>query len=411
MIAGAAGVLAWRGDLRALEARLGRLFVRPEPRRQAGLYLEGLLSAAKRKNGWQLAEQIGDARPWRTQRVLSHALWDEDAARDLCREYVLEHLGAPDGVLVVDETGFLKKGEHSAGVARQYSGTAGRIENAQIGVFLAYASSKGHALIDRELYLPKREWCEDAGKRAEAAIPEEVAFATKPALASRMIGRALDACLPCAWVLGDEIYGSDRRLRMDLERREQPFVLAIRSNEKLWAVLGERLGQHAASRLAAALPARAWRRLSAGAGSKGERLYDWARLRLTRLQQPPWDHWLLVRRSRKDPKDLAYYVVFGPARTTLAALARVAGRRWAIEECFKTAKQEVGLADYEIRSWHGWHRHVTLAMLALALLAGMQAKLNAAAPRKGGQLSLDPWSASALAKSAISSAASSAPPA
>jgi len=411
MIAGAAGVLAWRGDLRALEARPGRLFVRPEPRRQAGLYLEGLLSAAKRKNGWQLAEQIGDARPWRTQRVLSHALWDEDAARDLCREYVLEHLGAPDGVLVVDETGFLKKGEHSAGVARQYSGTAGRIENAQIGVFLAYASSKGHALIDRELYLPKREWCEDAGKRAEAAIPEEVAFATKPALASRMIGRALDACLPCAWVLGDEIYGSDRRLRMDLERREQPFVLAIRSNEKLWAVLGERLGQHAASRLAAALPARAWRRLSAGAGSKGERLYDWARLRLTRLQQPPWDHWLLVRRSRKDPKDLAYYVVFGPARTTLAALARVAGRRWAIEECFKTAKQEVGLADYEIRSWHGWHRHVTLAMLALALLAGMQAKLNAAAPRKGGQLSLDPWSASALAKSAISSAASSAPPA
>ena len=411
MIADAAGVLAWRDDLRALEARLGRLFVRPEPRRQAGLYLEGLLSAAKRKNGWQLAEQIGDARPWRTQRVLSHALWDEDAARDLCREYVLEHLGAPDGVLVVDETGFLKKGEHSAGVARQYSGTAGRIENAQIGVFLAYASSKGHALIDRELYLPKREWCEDAGKRAEAAIPEEAAFATKPALASRMIGRALDACLPCAWVLGDEIYGSDRRLRMDLERREQPFVLAIRSNEKLWAVLGERLGQHAASRLAAALPARAWRRLSAGAGSKGERLHDWARLRLTRLQQPPWDHWLLVRRSRKDPKDLAYYVAFGPDRTTLAALARVAGRRWAIEECFETAKQEVGLADYEIRSWHGWHRHVTLAMLALAFLAGMRAKLNAAAPRKGGQLSLDPWSASALAKSAISSAASSAPPA
>jgi SRSO17 transposase len=411
MIADAAGVLAWRDDLRALEARLGRLFVRPEPRRQAGLYLEGLLSAAKRKNGWQLAEQIGDARPWRTQRVLSHALWDEDAARDLCREYVLEHLNAPDGVLVVDETGFLKKGEHSAGVARQYSGTAGRIENAQIGVFLAYAGGKGHALIDRELYLPRREWCEDAGKRAEAAIPEEVAFATKPALASRMIGRALDARLPCAWVLGDEIYGSDRRLRMELERREQPFVLAIRSNEKLWAVLGGRLGQHAASRLAAALPPQAWRRLSAGAGSKGERLYDWARVRLTRLQRPPWGHWLLVRRSRQDPKDLAYYVVFGPDRTTLAALARVAGRRWAIEECFEVAKQEVGLADYEIRSWHGWYRHVTLAMLALALLAGMRAKLNAAAPRKGGQPSLDPWSASALARSAISSAASSAPPA
>lgn len=405
-----ANVLAWRGELGALEARLGELFVRAEPRRQVGLYLEGLLSAVKRKNGWQLAEQIGDARPWRTQRVLSHVLWDQDAARDLCRDYAVEHLGADDGVLIVDETGFLKKGEHSAGVARQYSGTAGRIENAQIGVFLAYASGKGHALIDRELYLPE-EWCGDAGKRAAAAIPEEVPFATKPALAGRMIERALDAGLPCAWVVGDEIHGSDRRLRLAMERREQPFVLAIRSNEKLWAVLGEHLGQHTASRLAAALPARAWRRLSAGAGSKGERLYDWARLRLTRLQQPPWDHWLLIRRSRKDPKDLAYYVVFGPDRTSLATLAQVAGRRWAIEECFEVAKQEVGLADYEIRSWHGWYRHITLAMLALAFLASMRVKLNATAPQKRGQRTPDLWSTSARARSVISSAASSAPPA
>lgn len=411
MLADSASVLAWREELGALVARLGALFVRAEPRRQAGLYLEGLLSAAKRKNGWQLAEQIGDARPWRTQRVLSHVLWDQDAARDLCRAYVLEHLGASDGVLIVDETGFLKKGEHSAGVARQYSGTAGRIENAQIGVFLAYASSQGHALIDRELYLPEREWCEDAGKRAEVAIPDAVTFATKPALASRMIGRALDAGLPCAWVLGDEIYGSDRRLRKELERREQPFVLAIRSNEKLWAVLDERLGQHAAARLAAALPARAWQRLSAGAGSKGERFYDWARLRLTRLQQPPWEHWLLIRRSRKDPKDLAYYVVFGPAETTLATPARVAGRRWAIEECFEVAKQEVGLADHEIRSWHGWYRHVTLAMLALAFLAAMRVTLNAAMSRKGGRSGLDLRSISARARSVISSAGSSAPPA
>jgi SRSO17 transposase len=406
MSADSASVLVWREELSALEARLGELFVRAEPRQQAGLYLEGLLSAAKRKNGWQLAEQIGDARPWRTQRVLSHVLWDQDAARDLCRDYVLEHLGAPDGVLIVDETGFLKKGEHSAGVARQYSGTAGRIENVQIGVFLAYASSKGHALIDRELYLPE-EWCDDAARRDEAAIPEEVTFATKPALARQMIGGALDAGLPCAWVLGDEIYGSDRRLRMDLERREQPFVFAIRSNEKLWAMLDGHLGQHAASRLAASLPARAWRRLSAGAGSKGERLYDWAHLRLTRLQQPPWDHWLLVRRSRKDPQDLAYYVVFGPDRTTLATLAQVAGRRWAIEECFEVAKQEVGLADYEIRSWHGWYRHITLAMLALAFLAAMRTKLNPVTPHKRGRRSLDLWSTSARARSAISSAASS----
>jgi SRSO17 transposase len=410
MSVGSASVLAWREELDALEARLGELFVRAEPRRQAGLYLEGLLSAVKRKNGWQLAEQIGDARPWRTQRVLSHVLWDQDAARDLCRGYAVEHLGAADGVLIVDETGFLKKGEHSAGVARQYSGTAGRIENAQIGVFLAYASDKGHALIDRELYLPE-EWCDDAARRDAAAIPGQVAFATKPALAARMIGRALDAGLPCAWVVGDEIYGSDRRLRLELERRGQPFVLAIRSNEKLWAVLDEHLGQRTAARLAAALPARAWRRLSAGAGSKGERLYDWARLRLARLQQPPWDHWLLVRRSRKDPKDLAYYVVFGPAATTLATLARVAGRRWAIEECFEIAKQEVGMADYEIRSWHGWYRHVTLAMLALAFLAAMRVKLNAVTSLKRGRRSLDLWSTSARARSAISSAAFSVSPA
>lgn len=410
MAAESTSVLAWRNELSALQERLGELFGRPEPRRQAGLYLEGLLSATERKNGWQLAEQIGDARPWRTQRVLSHVLWDADAAQELCRDYVFEHLGASDGVLVVDETGFLKKGEHSAGVARQYSGTAGRVENVQIGVFLTYASSKGHALIDRELYLPK-DWCEDADRRAAAAIPDAVNFATKPALAGEMIGRALDAGLPCAWVLGDEIYGSDRRLRMDLERRGQPFVLAIRSNETLWSVLEERHGQHTAAKLTQALPAEAWQRLSAGAGSKGERFYDWARVRLTRLQQPPWDHWLLVRRNRRDPTDLAYYVVFGPAETSLAALARVAGRRWAIEECFEVAKQEVGLADYEVRSWHGWYRHITLAMLALAFLAGMRVTLNAATPRKKGLHGLNLWSISAQARSAISSAACSSPPA
>src|SRR4051812_32783923 len=199
MSADSASVLVWREELGALEARLGDLFVRAEPRRQAGRYLEGLLSAAKRKNGWQLAEQIGDARPWRTQRVLSHVLWDQHAARDLCRDYVLEHLGAPDGVLVVDETGFLKKGEHSAGVARQYSGTAGRIENVQIGVFLAYASNKGHALIDRELYLPE-EWCGDADRRAAAAIPDEIDFATKPAGLSRDWGDyAAFANVGCGW--------------------------------------------------------------------------------------------------------------------------------------------------------------------------------------------------------------------
>ena len=401
------GVLGWRAELAELQERLGELFGRADARRQANLYLEGLLSAVERKNGWQLAEQIGDARPWRTQRVLSRTLWEADAARDRCREYVAEHLGAADGVLVIDETGFLKKGSKSAGVARQYSGTAGRIENCQIGVFLAYASARGHALIDRELYLPQ-DWAEDGARRATAGIPRAVSFATKPQLAQRMIARAIAAGVPFAWVVGDEVYGSDRRLRLFLEKHERPFVLTVRSNEKLWSVLAGRLGQHTAADLAAALPDAAWHRLSAGAGAKGERLYDWARVRLARLQAPPWDHWLLIRRSHSKPEDCAYYVVFAPAETPLAALARVAGRRWTIEECFEAGKQEVGLGDYEIRSWQGWYRHITLALLALAFLAALRAKLNraTAAPDKRGGPDLAFRLLSARLRSAVSSPSS-----
>ena len=385
MLAEAESVLAWRDELDVLRERLGPLFVRPEPRRQTGLYLEALLSGAQRKNGWQLAEQIGDARPWRTQRVLSHVQWDQDAARDICRDYVIEHLGSPDGVLVADETGFLKKGTHSAGVARQYSGTAGRIDNCQIGVFLAYASSKGHALIDRALYLPEAR-CADAERRAEAAIPAEAVFATKPVLARQMIERALDAGVPCAWVLGDEVYGSDHKLRAALEQREQPYVLTVRSNEQVWAVRAKKTGWYTAAELAEACPASAWQCLSAGAGTKGERVYDWARVRLARRGGPAqthWQHWLLFRRHRTDPDDVTYYVVFGPANTSLATLARVAGRRWTVEECFEVAKQEVGLDDYEVRSWHGWYRHITLAMLALAFLVAMRVKLTASPPPTG----------------------------
>ena len=395
---------AWRDELDALTARFGALFGRRDARRQAGLYLEGLLGAVERKNGWQLAEVIGDPRPWRTQRVLSQAQWDQDAARDRCRAYALEHLADQDAVLVVDETGFMKKGTHSAGVARQYSGTAGRIENCQIGVFLAYAGRQGQALIDRELYLP-REWTEAAARREKARVPEAAAFATKPALAQRMIARALEAAVPFAWVLGDEIYGSDRRLRLYLEGQERPFVLAVRGNEKLWSMLGGGVGQHAAADLAAAVPETGWQRLSAGAGAKGERLYDWARVRLVRLQEPPWDHWLLIRRSRKKPEDRAYYVVFGPADTSLATLARVAGRRWAIEECFEAAKQETGLDEYEVRSWHGWYRHVTLSMLALAFLAALRAKLIEG--QKGAPFSNDSpvWCRSACRSYAASSPA------
>jgi SRSO17 transposase len=385
-MAALSGVSDWRAELDELLARFGRLFVRREPRQQAGRYLEGLFGPVERKNGWQLAEAIGDARPWRTQRVLSHVLWDEEAARDLCRDYVVEHLGDPEAVLVVDETGFVKKGKHSAGVARQYSGTAGKVENCQIGVFLAYGSRKGHALIDRRLYLPEG-WAGDVARRGAAKIPDAVPFLTKPESARAMIARALDAGVPCAWVLGDAVYGADRRLRAMLEERGKPYLLGIRSNDRLWSELDGELGQHEPEARARALPPQAWRRLSAGAGSKGERLFDWARVRLVRSRDERgdghlWEHWLPVRRSIADPEDLAYFVVLGPAGLRLLDLARVAGRRWLVEECFEAAKQEVGLADYEVRSWHGWHRHATLAMLALAFLTAFRAGLNAT--KRGG---------------------------
>src|SRR3954471_1953741 len=375
MSADSASVLAWREELSALEVRLGELFVRAEPRRQAGLYLEGLLSAAKRKNGWQLAEQIGDARPWRTQRVLSHVLWDEDAARDLCRDHAVERLGAAGAGLVAGETGFLKRGRHSAGVARQCSGTAGKVENCQVGVFLAYGSRKGHALIDRRLYLPEA-WAGDMERRRAAKVPEDVPFLTKPEIARAMSARALDAGVPCDWVLGDEVYGADRRLRTMLEERGKPYLLTIRGNDRLEAELDGSVGRHEPRRLARSLPPQAWRRPSGGAGTKGERLYDWVRVRLVRPSEPSRERWLLVRRSIADPADLAYFVVFAPAGLRLLDLARAAGRRWLVEECFEAAKQEVGLADYEVRSWRGWHRHVTLAMLALAFLTALRVGLN-----------------------------------
>jgi SRSO17 transposase len=374
-------VLAWSGvslpwfeELGALKDGIGKLFRRAEPRRQVGLFLEGLIGGAERKNGWQLAEHAGDRAPWRMQALLGRTLWDEEKARDICRDYVIERLGHLSGVLVLDETGFLKKGRHSVGVARQYSGAAGRVENCQIGVFLGYAGPKGHALIDRRLYLPK-EWNEDAERRKAARVPDDVTFVTKPKIGAAMVEAALDAGVPCAWVLGDSVYGSDKSLRIMLESRNKPYILSIRGNERL--MMGD-FCTHTAQDLAAGLSADQWRRLPAGEGSKGPRLYDWARLRLFRLQSPPWDHWLLIRRSIADPTDMAYYVAFGPHTTELNELAAIAGLRWTIEECFQSAKGETGLDHCEARSWHGWHRHVTLSMLALAFLATLRAQLKEA---------------------------------
>ena len=375
-------VAAWTTGWDEVQERIGARFARSEQRQRVRRYVDGLLSPVERKNGWQLAEHAGEARPYGMQRLLAGAKWDADAVRDDLRGYVVEHVGDPRAVLVIDETGFLKQGAKSVGVKRQYSGTAGRIENCQIGVFLTYAAPMGHVMLDRELYLP-REWDDDAQRRQEAGVPETVRFATKPQLARRMLARALGAGVPAAWVTGDSIYGGDRRLRVWLEQQEHPFVLAVKSDEPLWAVLDERWGQPRAAVIAAHIPADAWQRLSAGQGAKGPRWYDWARVRLARLQltaaERRWDHWLLVRRSRSDPTDLAYYVVFAPAGTTLRTLARVAGQRWRIEQSFELAKGEVGLDQYEVRRWDGWYRHMTLAMFALAYLAVLCAHLQAQA--------------------------------
>ena len=405
-----AEVASWTAGWDEVQERIGPRFARSEQRQRVRRYVDGLLSPVERKNGWQLAEHAGEVRPYGMQRLLAGAKWDAGAVRDDLRAYVLEQLGDPRAVLVIDETGFLKQGTKSVGVKRQYSGTAGRIENCQIGVFLTYAAPQGHVLLDRELYLP-REWADDAAHRREAGVPEAVTFATKPQLAQRMLARALAAGVPAAWVTGDSIYGGDRRLRVWLEQQEHPFVLAVTSDEPVWAVLDGRWGQPRADVLADSIPAEGWQRVSAGDGAKGPRWFDWARVRLARLQltaaERRWDHWLLVRRSRRDPTERVYYVVFAPAGTSLRTLARVAGHRWRIEQSFALAKGEVGLDHYEVRRWDGWYRHMTLAMFALAYLAVLRAHLQAPAqtppPATPRSASRRPRSKAHMAKGGLTS--------
>ena len=375
----AAVLAAGEPELEALCERIAPRFTRVEVRQRLPGYLAGLLAPIERRNAWQLAEQIGECVPDGVQRLLNAAQWDADAVRDDLRQYVVAHLGDEQGVLVLDETGFLKKGTKSVGVQRQYSGTAGRIENCQIGVFLAYVSPRGRTFLDRELYLPQA-WAADRGRRDEARGPADVEFATKPQLAQRMLERALAAGIPAAWVTGDEVYGKDRRLRMWLERQEQPFVLAVASNEPVWMEGEQGPRQIPVATVASTLPPSAWERLSAGNGSKGPRVYDWAWVPMYRLPEPGWGHWLLVRRSVAKPEELAYYVVFGPAQTTRSEAVHVAGARWAVEETIETSKGEVGLDQYEVRHWTPWYRYITLAMLAHAYLC----VLRAHAREKGG---------------------------
>jgi SRSO17 transposase len=368
-------LIDWERELAGFKGRLAPVFARRELRETFGLFVDGLLSGIGRKTGWLMAEQAGLERPYRMQSLLGRSRWDAEGLRDAVRAYVVQALGDAGGVLIVDETGFVKKGEHSVGVARQYSGTAGRIENAQVGVFLAYASRFGQALIDRQLYLPEA-WTKDKERRAKAQVPDEVAFATKPQIAREMIASTLDAGVPCAFVVADALYGSDSRLRRMLEGRGQPYVLAARSNQCLRFWTEDGLDQTDPANLADALDEDGWAVHAAGEGSKGLRLYDWARISLPWVCDPCFERWILIRRNRRAPAERAYYFCFAAAGTTLAELAGAAGLRWAIEECFERAKDDLGLDHCEARSWHGWHRHMSLVMAAAAFLAKLAADLR-----------------------------------
>ena len=356
--------------LAELSGRIGSHVGRAEVRKRVGHYLQGLLAPVERKNGWQMAEELGEANAHGVQRLLEEADWDEEAVRDELRAYVIEQLGAADGILVVDETGFVKKGKKSAGVARQYSGTAGRRENSQVGVFLLYASSKGSAFIDRALYLPE-EWTVDRVRCREAGIPDEVEFATKGELAQQMLSRAFAAGVPADWVVGDTVYGYDE-LRMFLEEQEKNYVVAVPETHTVW-VQGR---PQPVGLLAALLPPDAWVVLSAGEGSKGPRLYEWAWLQLPEQAEGKSERarWVLIRRSLSDPSKRAYYRAAGPAQTTLPELVAVTGSRWKIEEGYEQAKGEVGLDHYEVRAWRAWYRYVTLSLVAYAALVVLQAQ-------------------------------------
>lgn len=371
-------VKAWGRELDAVANRIGGRFSRRETRDRVRSYLAGLLGPVQRKNAWQVAEQIGDADPYGLQYLMGRSEWDPDAVRDDLREYVVSALGDPGAILVLDETGFLKKGTKSAGVGRQYTGTAGRIENAQVGVFLALHTRSGTAFIDRELYLPEA-WTDDPGRCKEAGIPSETPFATKPQLARKMLERAFRAGVLAAWVTGDEVYGNDGNLRRWLEGQGHPYVLAVRSNQSVWVSFHP----IRVDALAGAVPKRAWRTITIAAGSKGLRRYAWAWIPVDHDFAPGWQRWLLIRKSLEDG-EMAFYLAAGPDRTSLASLAQVAGARWSIEAAFESAKQEVGLADYEVRSWTGWYRHVTLSLLAHAVLAVLR-KVAGGPPKKTGR--------------------------
>ena len=371
----------WCVELRQIKAQLKSLFAHPSVAASAAAFLDGLLGPERRKTGWMRAEAAGDPGPWRQQAVLGRSRWDADTLRDLVREYALETLASPDAVLVIDETGFLKQGLGSCGVGRQYTGSAGKIANCQIGVFAAYVSDQGCALIDRQLYLPQA-WIKSTERREAAHVPSDMRFVTKPQIAAEMIERAVAAGVPFDWVAADTIYGVGA-IEMQLRRAGKGYVLGAHATDQFYSWGDKPDVAGTAERIARALAPETWRRLSAGDGTKGPRLYDWAYLELADLAADEynadltglWTRGLLIRRSLND-QDLAFFSTWCPAGTPIDTLVRVEGHRWAIEDAFETAKTELGLTHNETRSWHGWHRHVSLVMLAFAMMAVVRQRAN-----------------------------------
>ncbi|MGX1885803.1 IS701 family transposase [Streptomyces sp. NPDC055287] len=370
---GTVEVDVWTAELESLLGRVAGLFSRVDLRWRMRDYVRGLLGPVTRKNGWQLAEYAGHRTPEGFQHLLNGARWDAESLRDKVRDYVVETLG-PGGVLIIDDTGFIKKGSTSAGVGRQYTGTSGKIDNCQIGVFAAYATSRGRALVDRELYLPK-SWTKDPERCRAAKIPEERGFATKGDLAKAIIARTMAAGTPVAWVTADEAYGQDWAFRRRLEQHGLGYVVAVPKSQQLKSLAGVwRIDE-----LIDDAPPDAWQRLSCGPGAKGPRVYDWAAaqlpVNLVFDPKPPTHYrWVLARRSLSDPAEIAYYIGYAPTAVEVPELVRIAGARWAVEECFQAAKNECGLDEYEVRRYPGWYRHITLAMLAHAFLTALAAR-------------------------------------
>ena len=371
----------WASSLRDVKERMRPLFTQERVAASAGAFLDGLLGNERRKTGWMRAEAAGDPGPWRQQAILGRGRWEADDLRDIARGYALETFADDDAVLVIDETGFLKQGKASCGVARQYTGSAGKITNCQIGVFACYVSRHGHAFIDRALYLPKA-WTDDPARMQAAHVPEKTAFATKPALAVGMIERAIAAAAPFAFVAADSVYGVGA-VEGALRRAGKGYVLGVASNHSVASWGKARPIAGTAESVAQGLAPSDWKRLSAGDGAKGPRLYDWAYVELADIDASAydasrlglWTRGLLIRRTIAD-QELAFFSTWAPAGTSIEKLVRVEGCRWAIEDSFETAKNELGLDHNETRSWHGWHRHVSLVMLAFAMMATIRHQAN-----------------------------------